>query len=199
MYKDPSHIHSVIFIYRPSRRDPMILSPLSLLNHIKLGRLIRNLSDRELNTPEGVGFDLQLESIYEISNGSGSLLVDTRKTPEHLACPTNTEGYFVLSQGKTYLATTREEFDLPNDIACIFFPRSTLFRSGVIFQSSTLPPGYVGPMTFSITNTHHSDFIIERGARFAHAVFLSITGDIQAYRGQWQGGRVSQPNDETQI
>ncbi|MDF5847352.1 hypothetical protein P4M26_20090 [Pseudomonas aeruginosa] len=80
-----------------------------------------------------------------------------------------------------------------------FFPRSTLFRSGITFSSSVLPPGYVGPMTFALTNNHSEAFEIQIGARFAHVIFQAVSGDIGRYKGQWQGGRVSQPKDEGQI
>lgn len=177
----------------------MINSPHSLLELIHTGKIVRNLSDRELLKPEGVGFDLCLSSLSSVGSGGGSLRTATRRTPENVLIQANENNCFYLESGRTYLATTTEEFDLPSDLAAVFFPRSTLFRSGVIFQSSVLPAGYVGPMVFSLTNTHYETFEIEKGARFAHAVFLSVTGDVGLYKGQWQGGRVSQPLDEGQI
>lgn len=175
----------------------MIYSPAALMQEISEGKIIRNLSQRELIQPEGVGFDLRLKNLAEICHGSGSLLVDTRRTPTSSVVEANCDIY-LLQPGKCYLATTIEEFDLPNTLAAVFFPRSTLFRSGVSFHSSVLPPGYVGPMTFSLINHHTEPFEIEKGSRFAHAVFQSVQGDVAAYKGQWQGGRVSQPKNERQ-
>ncbi|MCY1374862.1 Deoxycytidine triphosphate deaminase [compost metagenome] len=176
----------------------MISTPLKILDEIRAGKLIRNLSYRELNSPDGVGFDLCLKSISELEDESGSLLIKTRKTPSSKKLEDGS-GFFVLEPGKTYLATTAEEFELTDGLAAIFFPRSTLFRSGIIFQSSVLPPGYIGPMTFSLTNFHSKPFSIEKGARFAHVTILETNGAVDLYRGQWQGGRVSQPKDEDQI
>lgn len=177
----------------------MIYSPQVLLTFIRSGKIIKNLSDRELLNPEGVGFDLRLSSLSSVGVGSGSLQTSTRRTPENDFIKANESNCFYLEPGHTYLATTIEEFDLPHDLAAVFFPRSTLFRSGVIFQASILPAGYVGPMVFSLTNNHNEDFEIEKGARFAHVVFHSVTGDVGLYKGQWQGGRISQPLDEGQI
>ena len=177
----------------------MIYSPHSLLDLVRNGKIITNLSDRELNSPEGVGFDLRLSSLSSVGSGSGSLRTSTRRTPQNELLDADANSCFALDSGKTYLATTIEEFDLPPDMAAIFFPRSTLFRSGVAFHSSVLPPGYIGPMTFALTNHHHQSFEIERLARFAHVVFHSVIGDVGLYRGQWQGGRISQPNDEGQV
>lgn len=177
----------------------MIYSPHALLDLVRNGKIVRNLSDRELLTPEGVGFDLRLGSLSIIGNGSGSLRISTRRTPPNEPMTADENQCIFLSPGMTYLASTIEEFDLPPDLAATFFPRSTLFRSGVAFHSSILPPGYVGPMTFALTNHHNFPFEIEIGARFAHVVFHSVRGDVSLYRGQWQGGRISQPNDEGQV
>ncbi|UZA66852.1 dCTP deaminase [Pseudomonas viridiflava] len=177
----------------------MIYSPKSLMELVRDGKVIRNLSDRELLVPEGVGVDLRLERLSCLTDGSGSLKIITRRTPSSKSLVADVDGCVMLKPGKTYLATTMEEFDLPEYLAAQFFPRSTLFRSGVSFASSVLPPGYVGPMTFALTNHHHEPFEIQIGARFAHAIFQTVSGDVDLYKGQWQGGRVSQPKDEDQV
>lgn len=177
----------------------MIYSPSALLDLVRNGQIVKNLSDRELLTPEGVGFDLRLGSLSVIGDGSGSLRVSTRRTPPVRVISADERGCVSLEPGETYLASTVEEFNLPPELAATFFPRSTLFRSGVGFHSSILPPGYVGPMTFALTNHHNRPFEMEIGARFAHVVFHSVHGDVGLYRGQWQGGRISQPNDEGQV
>jgi dUTP pyrophosphatase len=177
----------------------MIFSPNSLLDLIRVGKIVRNLSNRELVTPEGVGFDLRIATLSAVGIGTGSLKVATRRTPSDDPIKINADNCWLLESGKTYLATTIEEFELPPDLAATFFPRSTLFRSGVAFHSSVLPPGYVGSMTFALTNHHYESFEIEQGSRFAHVVFHSVSGDVGLYRGQWQGGRISQPNDERQV
>ncbi|SNX58742.1 deoxycytidine triphosphate deaminase [Nitrosomonas ureae] len=176
----------------------MIYTPQSLLATIREGKIIKNLSERELKTPEGVGFDLRLASISVVGNGRGSLKVSTRRTPDSESIKLSNNCWF-LEPGKTYLASTIEEFNLSPDLAAVFFPRSTLFRSGVAFHSSVLPPGYVGPMTFALTNYHQEPFEIEYEARFAHVIFHSVVGDVEMYKGQWQGGRISQPHDEEQV
>lgn len=177
----------------------MIYSPHSLLKLVRDGKLIKHLAHRELTTPEGVGFDLRLAGLSRLTVGGGSLRESTRRTPASEVVLADPDDCFVMEPGKTYLASTMEEFDLPEDLAAFFFPRSTLFRSGITFSSSVLPPGYVGPMTFALTNHHSEAFEIQIGARFAHVIFQAVSGDIGRYKGQWQGGRVSQPKDEGQI
>lgn len=177
----------------------MIVSPKSLLTLIAQGKIIQNLSDRELSSPEGIGFDLTVAKVFILEQGSGSLRRDTRRTPSTTEVIHDCNGCFFLKSKEIYLVTTVEHFDLPSNLAALFYPRSTLFRSGVGFDSSVLPPGYSGPMTFALTNNFLNDFELQQGARFAHVIFTAVSGDVRNYEGQWQYGRISQPNNEEQL
>ena len=177
----------------------MINSPLSLIEEINNRKIIEGLSDRELTNPEGVGFDLCVSAIAKLGSGSGSVGVEKRRTPDSRDIDIQDDQIFVLEPAQVYLATTVEIFNLPDSYASIFFPRSTLFRSGILFQSSVCPPGYKGPLTFSLINMHSENFHIQRNARFAHALIFSVGGAVDKYRGQWQGGRRSQQDDEEQV
>lgn len=177
----------------------MIYTPRSLLDLINEGKIVQNLSNRELNSPEGIGFDLRVGKVSLLVGSRGSLKGETRRTPDTVELMENGEGCYWLEPGEVYLVSTIEEFDLPNNLSALFYPRSTLFRSGIGFGSSVLPPGYTGTMTFSLVNNYKKSFEIEKGARFAHVVFHSVLGEVNLYKGQWQGGRVSQPKNEGQI
>lgn len=178
----------------------MIVSPQKILSgHFSPKRVVYNLDNRELIEPEGVGFDLRIDALFEISSrGGAGIGVSTRQTPESTVVASE-NSIFYLRGNTSYLATTIERFDLPQTVSAQFFPRSTLFRSGIVFQSSVLPPGYEGPMTFMLYNSTSSDFFLERGARFSHALFMEVDGDVNLYRGQWNGGRVSSPDPEQQV
>lgn len=177
----------------------MIYSPASLLEQIHKGRIIKNLCERELNNPEGVGFDLRLDNILHLTDGNGMLAINKRNTPKAEPLHPDADGFIKLLPKKTYLAKTMETFDLPENLAAQFFPRSTLFRSGILFNSSVLPPGYIGSMIFSLTNNHLEPFYIQLGSRFAHVVLHDVFGEVSGYKGQWQGGRIFQPMEEDQI
>jgi len=177
----------------------MICSPNYLMEEINQGRIIQNLCDREIASPEGIGFDLRLLELHCLEESGGRLLSETRQTPSSSQIKSNGINIFVLEPKKVYLATTVETFDLPSNLAASFYPRSTLFRSGIMFQSSVLPTGYKGKLTFSLINMHTQSFEIELGARFAHATIREVKGNVGKYKGQWNGGRVSQSNSEKQI
>ena len=59
----------------------MVLGIKELHRLVKEKSLVANLSERELENPEGAGFDLRIGEIYEIS-GQGFLGVTERETPE---------------------------------------------------------------------------------------------------------------------
>ncbi|MDP2736141.1 MAG: hypothetical protein Q8P12_08165 [bacterium] len=95
--------------------------------------LVTNLSQRELENPEGAGFDLRVGELYEIS-GQGFLGVTERETPEMKLVAKFEEGKTqeVLLKPRTYyLLKTAEDVDMPENLLAIMTPRSTLFRSGV--------------------------------------------------------------------
>lgn len=177
----------------------MIISPLKALTDIEQGSLLTGLSERELKTPEGIGFDLRIGDLHRLEGGGGFLGKTHRNTVRTDTVEASDEGLYVLNPNTCYLATTMEEFDLPLGVAAIFHPRSTLFRSGIFAQNSSVPPGYKGPLNIALSNATQEHFTIERGARFLHIILVEVSGDSNEYLGQWQGGRTSTTVKEEQI
>lgn len=179
----------------------MILGVDELLKLVKKKKLVENLSQRELKSPEGAGFDLRLGEIYEIS-GKGFLGIEERKTPKtKLLAKYNLKKKqsFIFRPGKYYLMKTIERVNTPKDILILFRPRTTLFRSGLMLFTSNVSPGYQGELTFGIANLGPCEIKIGLGARVVHAMFYKVKGKTNLYRGQWQGGRVSTKKKEKQI
>ena len=104
------------------------------------------------------------------------------------------------AEAATYiLVTTMETLSLPDDVTALITPRSTLYRSGVSLFTGNVAPGYNGVLTFGMLNNGQAHFDIISAARFAHIMFYQVTDAVNEYKGQWQGGRVSQPDLEVQI
>lgn len=179
----------------------MILGVSKLLKLVKEKKLVENLSERELENPEGAGFDLRLGDIYEIS-GNGFLGIQERKTPKSkLLAQYNPKRKrtFIFKPGKYYLLKTVEKVNTPENILILFRPRSTLHRSGLTIFTANASPGYQGELVFGIINLGPSQVKIELGARVVHAMFYEVKGKTNLYRGQWQGGRVSTKKKEKQV
>lgn len=180
----------------------MILGMSEIQRLIKTVKLVENLSDREKNEPEGTVIDLRLARLYRLS-GKGFLGILERETPdtkEVVAFKEDKAQKFTINPGEYYLTETIESLNLPLNIAALFQPRSTLFRSGLILRTGFANPGYHGPLFFGLYNAGQCKFDIELGARYCSVYFMEVKGQIKnAYRGQWQGGRITTSGKERQI
>ncbi len=182
----------------------MILGIKELHRLVKESNLIEGLCEREINNPEGAGFDLRLKEVYDIE-GEGFLGVEERKTPEarliaeYDSSLGEKDNFFIFEPGKYHLIKTIEKVNLPLDLSGIIFPRTTLFRSGLCLFNGIVQPGYSGELTFGLTNLGSQPVKVSFGARIIHITFHEIRGEGNQYRGQWQGGRVTTKGKEKQI
>lgn len=180
----------------------MILGIQKLHELVKNNKLVEGLCERELNNPEGAGFDLRLAEVYEIE-GAGFLGIDERDTPKINLLAKNDEAkeenFYVFKPGEYYLIKTMETVNLPTDLSGIIFPRTTLFRSGLALFNGVIQPGYSGELTFGLSNLGKSNIKVEFGARIVHVTFHEVFGEGNQYRGQWQGGRVATDGIEKQV
>ena len=180
----------------------MILGHSELRKLLKKNKLVTNLAERELKDPEGCVFDLRIEKIYSLK-GKAFLGIDERETPDLVEVASynpKKKTTFVFKPGKYYLTKTVEEVNLPENIAAIFKPRTTTFRSGLVLRTGIANPGYHGTLFFGIINEGPIPVEIEMGSRYVQVFFLEVKGKpVHAYRGQWQGGRASTKGREKQI
>lgn len=177
----------------------MILGPKDLLKLVKTKKLVENLSERELTNPEGAGFDLRLGEVYKIS-GKAFLGETHRQTPDiTLFKQYGKDKSVKIKPGDFFLVKTMEKINLPVNLSAVILPRTTTFRSGLFLRTGPIQPGYQGELTFGLKNEGPIMVEIEMGARFAHVIFHEIKGTGSAYRGQWQGGRVSATKRERQV
>ena len=120
-----------------------------LLELVKNQKLVEDLCERELTNPEGSGFDLRVGEAFVIEGGEAFLGEFERHTPKAGSIAKYGETKeIVLKSGDFILVKTIEKVNLPDNIAAIFRPRSTLQRSGVALFTATANPGYCGELTF---------------------------------------------------
>jgi len=168
---------------------------------VKKGKLVEDLSERELNNPEGAGFDLRMGAVNVIS-GKGFLGIEERNTPKAKLVAEYKKGKkssIKIKPGQQLLVSTLEKVNLPLDITANFWLRSTLYRSGIILSGGNVAPGYSGILSFTFFNSGKSTVEIELGARIIHIIFYKVEGTGSQYRGQWQGGRVVAEKKERQV
>lgn len=179
--------------------------PMALLGVAEISRLVResrlveNLSERELTSPEGTGFDLRLGEVYKLK-GDAFLGVEERNTPDsELVAAHGRETSYTLKPGEYILCKTLERVNLPKDVSMYAMARSTLYRSGVLFLGTQAAPGYSGPLVFGLKNLGESAVKLEMGARVFHVHFHRASGEGSPYRGQWVEGRISTGGVERQV
>jgi len=179
----------------------MILGVDELLKLVSEKKLVEGLSERELNNPEGCGFDLRLGKVWKI-NGETFLGIDERKSVEAKLIMEYNEKksqIFELKPGQQALVTIIEKVNLPKNLTANFWLRSTLYRGGVILSGGNVAPGYSGEISFTLLNSGKCPAKIEMGARIIHIMFFEVKGKTNLYRGQWQGGRVVTEKKEKQV
>ncbi|NTV55554.1 MAG: hypothetical protein HGA16_03570 [Candidatus Moranbacteria bacterium] len=179
----------------------MILGVTEILRLVSEKNLVENLSERELETPEGAGFDFRVGTLYRLT-GPGFLGVTERETPDVTEVATFDPEQTVsvtLDPHVFYVVKTLERLNVPDDLVVLFTPRSTLYRSGVTIFTGDVKLGYRGELNFGIMNFRNEPFVLEMGARVCHAMFHQVTGGTATYRGQWQGGRTTTETKEVQI
>jgi deoxycytidine triphosphate deaminase len=180
----------------------MILGPKKLLQLVKTKKLVEGLATRELTTPEGAGFDIQLGEVHKLDGGIAYLGITHRETPKIKTVavfnPKKSTTY-TIKPGEFVLLSSIEKFNIPLDITVNFKPRTTTFRSGLMIRTGNVAPGYSGKVTFGAVNVGTIPVTMELGCRFAHAQFYRVEGGGTQYKGQWQGGRVTTGKREKQI
>ncbi len=179
----------------------MVLGVDILKKLVKEEKLVENLGQRDLENPECSGFDLRLGELFTIE-GETELGIEKRKTVDSVSVAKFQEGkeeFVTIKPGDFYLGKTIETVNLPDTLVATMHPRSTTFRSGLWLMTTQIAPGYCGELTFGIKNLGPSNVKIQLGARVLHVMFWEVAGRGAAYRGQWQGGRVTTKDEEVQV
>src|SRR3989344_7883381 len=117
-----------------------------ILLRVKTEKLIENLSNRELKNPEGVGVDLRLGAVYKITAGGAFILRDRVKglgyrngVKTEVIAQYQKRGRqkeIMIKPGDYYLVSTLETINTPEDLMPVIFPRTSLFRAGLLLLNS---------------------------------------------------------------
>lgn len=181
-----------------------------ILKKIKEEALVENLGERDLNNPEGVGVDLRVGAIFKITKGGAFIEADGKEgLGKRKGVQTKEIAKFVNASKKQqvvslkprqyYLAQTLESVNTPHDLMPVVYPRTSLFRAGLLMLNSKTDPGYKGTLVFGLCNLSPFPVKIQMGARICNMVFFKIEGETTSYRGQHQGGRITPEKVEKQV
>ena len=183
----------------------MVLGIDEVLKRVKKEKLIENLGARELKNPEGVGVDLRLGAVYKIVEGGAFIEANLGKrkgVKVELIAEYQKRGRqkeIIIKPGDYYLVSTVETVNTPKDLMPVIFPRTSLFRAGLLLLNSKTDPGYKGTLTMGLKNLSEFAVKLQMGARIGNVVFFKVEGKTAIYRGQHQGGRISPHEEEQQV
>ncbi len=132
------------------------------------------------------GIDLSVLSL-EIFQGKGKIgfSIKDRILPELEQVTFNSQGWVELPKG-SYLITFNEILNLPNNLMAIGRPRSSLLRMGATIETAVWDAGFSG-VSKSLLLVHNENGLrLRRAARVLQLVFIKLTGETEAYEGNYQ-------------
>lgn len=92
-----------------------------------------------------------------------------------------------LKPGEFILASTLEEFVMPNNLVGIVHDKSTWARKGLAVQNTVIEPGWKGYLTLELTNHSQEELYIEHGDPIAQVIFHLLDEETnQPYSGKYQ-------------
>ena len=133
------------------------------------------------------GFDVTLRDIAVIQS-AGTIAVSNNDRVISALSPLAYDGLGNIDlPAGAYVATFNEVVNIPKDIMALAKPRSSLLRCGASMHHAVWDAGYRGRSQALLTVYNPLGFRVQRNARIAQLVFMTLTGATQGYNGRYQG------------
>ncbi len=145
-------------------------------------KLIENYIDLEKQLQPN-GFDCTLHSIYSLS-GEGKIDFDNKERVLPKVKELEFKNDWIYLEKGFYKARINEVINLPNDIAALARPRSTMIRCGVNVLTAVWDAGYRGRSEVGLAV--YKDVWIKKNARIVQLVFFRLSGESEGYKGIYQ-------------
>ena len=164
----------------------MILSDKTILEMLAAGTLKISPMEREQVQPASV--DIRLGNTFSVVEDSPAGVIPL---DGEIRYKTITSDTYVLLPNQFVLATTREYFDLPDDLTAFVEGRSSLGRLGLFIQNAGwVDPGFQGEITLELYNANRCAIELKAGRRVGQLVFARMDSvALNPYRGKYQGQR----------
>lgn len=160
----------------------MIVNRNTLLNKAPIVDMLKT-KEHNGDTSYGLGelgYDIRIKQQIRFFSLHGKRYVsvtDVDHVNEVVKTPTERGGRFVL-------ASSMEEFDMPNDLGGIVHDKSTWARRGLSVFNTVIEPGWKGFLTLELVYHGDSELIIPAGSGIAQVIFHRTTDDAQ-YEGKY--------------
>lgn len=84
------------------------------------------------------------------------------------------------------LASSIEEFRMPDNVAAMVLDKSTHARRGLGLFNTFIDPGWQGFLTMELVNNGYEAITLSAGDPIAQIVFLDVRGKVTPYDGKYQ-------------
>ncbi len=145
-------------------------------------KLIENYIDLEKQLQPN-GFDCTLHSIYSLS-GEGRIDFDNKERVLPKVKELEFKNDWIYLEKGFYKARINEVINLPNDVAALARPRSTMIRCGVNVLTAVWDAGYRGRSEVGLAV--YRGVWIKKNARIVQLVFFRLSGESEGYKGIYQ-------------
>jgi len=132
------------------------------------------------------GFDITLRDIASLQT-RGQIGVDNaqRQLPDLEPLNFDSHGYIELAPG-IYMITYNEIVHIPTNLMALARPRSSLLRCGVSIGTAVWDAGYSGRSQSLMQVLNPKGFRVQKNARVAQLVFMSLSAETEGYAGKYQ-------------
>lgn len=145
----------------------------------ELRKIYPNL-DSDQYQPNGI--DMKLKKLYYISkedNQMVGLFPEGKSLPDHVEIEPNFNDEYVLQPNVPYIAQCEDSWVIPDDIVQFYYPRSTLWRMGVVVNSSVGDTGFNGKIMVYLRNTNPFPVYLSYNERLIQAVSHRVDTDTR--------------------
>lgn len=146
----------------------------------------------EPNQVQPNGVDLKLERLFLLR--AGRLITFDEEGIEglnywELNAPNS---YFILERG-SYLGILKEKVTIPKGYIGLYFPRSSMFRMGILTERSLFDTGFIGFPRVLLTVVNDVKIRIKKNVRVGQITFVK-SKYAYLYNGSYQEGDLDENN-----
>ena len=152
--------------------------------HLEEAKLIEGLHSSQF---QPCGIDITLKEVYGFKN-AGVIDFDNKERKISEVEPIHFENDKVTLKPGAYKVVFNEYVKIPQDVAALCLPRSSLLRCGVGLNCAVWDPGYEGrsEALLVVHNIHGISF--KRNAKIGQMIFIKLAEGASAlYEGKYKG------------
>ena len=137
------------------------------------------------------GFDITLRDVAMLQN-MGQIGKDNaqRQLPDLAPLIFDNQGFMELIPG-SYIITYNEIVHIPTNLMALARPRSSLLRCGVNIGTAVWDAGYSGRSQSLMLVYNSNGFRVQKDARVAQLVFMTLTAETESYAGKYQNENIN--------